>query len=129
MKKFLYALSLISLICMIYICPVKYLYAEENHNDFSSTSSSSGGANNSWEIIIDEKKDSNEFESIQNDISSSDLGDNGYFLLLIGTILIIFPILGTIYFSIQLYKTFKLEQHKSANSPHKSPRYVGQRYK
>lgn len=129
MKKTFYILSLISLMCMIYICPMQYSYAIEDFNNLSNASSSNESSNNSWEIVIDKNKDSNEFEGIQNDVASSDLADNGYFLLLIGTILIILSIIGTIYFSVQLYKTCKLGKNKNIPKTHKNSHYVGHRYK
>ena len=49
-------------------------------------------------------KGSKEFGFIQRNLASSDLADNGHFLLIIGVVLVVLSVTGTMFFSFCLYK-------------------------
>lgn len=62
-----------------------------------------------WKIELDEnvKNGSKEFDFIQKSIGSSNLADNGHFLLIGGIILIFLSVVGGVFFSFCLYKLCK----------------------
>lgn len=77
-----------------------------------------------WKIELNEdtEKGSKEFDFIQKSLASSDLADNGYFLLIIGIILVVISVLGITFFSICLYKLCKRRKNckpKKQKSKHR----------
>lgn len=76
-----------------------------------------------WKIVIDEKKASNDFRFIQKNLDSSNLADNGQFLLVTGIILLVLSGLGIVGFSFCFYKLFKSYPSKT------STKCAGTRYK
>ena len=66
-----------------------------------------------WKIVIDEKKSSNEFGFIQKNLDSSNLADNGQFLLIAGITLLVLSGAGVIFFSLCLYKLLRKSSQKS----------------
>ena len=56
------------------------------------------------ELNENTQKGSNEFDFIQRNLASSDLADNGHFLLITGIVLVVLSIAGIIFFSFCLYK-------------------------
>lgn len=67
-----------------------------------------------WKIEIDEKKSSNEFGFIQKNLDSSNLADNGQFLLITGITLLVLSGVGAIFFSICLYKLLRKSTQKNS---------------
>ena len=67
-----------------------------------------------WKIVIDEKKSSNEFGFIQKNLDSSNLADNGQFLLIAGITLLLLSGVGVIFFSLCLYKLRRKSPQKRA---------------
>ncbi len=76
-----------------------------------------------WKIVIDEKKSSNEFGFIQTNLDSSNLADNGQFLLIAGIILLVLSGLGIVGFSLCFYKLLKYSAKAGA------AKCAGTRYK
>ena len=79
----------------------KIVSAEESNNQNSEKLSEED-----WKIELDEntQNGSKEFEFIQKNLASSDLADNGHFLLITGIVLVVLSIAGIIFFSFCLYK-------------------------
>lgn len=70
-----------------------------------------------WKIELEEnnQKGAKEFDFIQSNLASSDLADNGYFLLILGILLIVISGAGIVFFSICLYKICKNTKKRKAN--------------
>lgn len=79
----------------------KIASAEESNNQNSEKLSEED-----WKIELNEntQKGSKEFDFIQKNLASSDLADNGHFLLITGIILVVLAVSGIIFFSFCLYK-------------------------
>ena len=76
-----------------------------------------------WKIVIDDKKSSNEFGFIQKNLDSSNLADNGQFLLIAGITLLVLSGSGAIFFSLCLCKLLRTSLQKSTT------KQCGTRYK
>ena len=125
MKKIKYILNTILLILMItfsfQITMPSYAESKSSSNSQPETSNSNTLSNEDWKIVVDDKNDSNEFSFIQKNLESSNLADNGYFLLIAGIILITLSLLGIVFFSVKLYKISKGKNYK--NKRHKASHY------
>lgn len=88
-------------------------YGNSNSHIQLETTNSSNISNEDWKIVVDDKNDSKEFSFIQKNLESSNLADNGNFLLISGIILIILSLFGIIFFSIKLYKISNKNKYKS----------------
>ena len=78
-----------------------------------------------WKIELDESTQSGnkEFDFIQNNLASSDLADNGQFLLICGFALVVLAAGGVVFFTFCLYKlckNTKKREQMAANRRHKN---------
>ena len=111
MKKVIKVLSLIILFMTMLLVQVntnkigkvglRIVSAEE-----STSQSDEELSEEDWKIELNEstQKGSKEFGFIQRNLASSDLADNGHFLLIIGVVLVVLSVTGTMFFSFCLYK-------------------------
>ena len=111
MKKVIKVLSLIILFMTMLLVKVntnkigkvglRIVSAEE-----STSQSDEELSEEDWKIELNEstQKGSKEFGFIQRNLASSDLADNGHFLLIIGVVLVVLSVTGTMFFSFCLYK-------------------------
>ncbi len=123
MKKLKTICRVTFLAVLLFFAPVGITSASVENTQFKSLSQESQLSPDDWKIVIDEKKSSNEFGFIQKNLDSSNLADNGQFLLIAGITLLVLSGAGIIFFSLCLYKLLK-------NSPQKNTtRQCGTRYK
>ena len=106
MKKVIKVLSLIILFMTMLLVQVntnkigkvglRIVSAEE-----STSQSDEELSEEDWKIELNEstQKGSKEFGFIQRNLASSDLADNGHFLLIIGVVLVVLSVTGTMFFS------------------------------
>ena len=111
MKKVIKVLSLIILFITMLLVQVntnkigevglRIVSAEE-----STSQSDEELSEEDWKIELNEstQKGSKEFGFIQRNLASSDLSDNGHFLLIIGVVLVVLSVAGIMFFSFCLYK-------------------------
>lgn len=93
--------------------PVVTTRAAAENTQFKPLSQESQLSPDDWKIEIDEKKSSNEFGFIQKNLDSSNLADNGQFLLIAGISLLVLSGGGVSFFSLCLYNLLRKSTQKS----------------
>ena len=99
-------------VLLFWAMPVVTSVATKNTR-FKQLSQESQLSPDDWKIVIDEKKSSNEFGFIQKNLDSSNLADNGQFLLIAGITLLVISGAGVVFFSLCLYKLLRKSPQKS----------------
>ncbi len=124
MRKFKATCCTVLLFLLIAVSPFTLCRLEAANETSTKTSiQETQLSDNDWEVVIDEKKSSNEFEFIQRNLESSNLTDNGQFLLVGGIILLVLSGTGIIFFSVYMYRLCKMSSVK------RKPKRRGSRYK
>ncbi len=122
MKNPLKICSVAGILLLMFLC----LYLTASRISFVRWVSAAEGTSNSsilsdkdWKIELDENTQTgaHEFDFIQKSLSSTDITDNGHFLLITGIILAVLGVTGVAFFSFCLYKLCKnTKKHRKKRS-------------